>query len=249
MSKAEILGKIAFINHEKKYAMIEYEQNGKKKTVKGSIDEKFQKEQKEKKLIKKTHHFVMGDVVSFNLKVTERGDKMMASGIEFLYNNALDVLINKAAVSNKFNGYLKAIDDKYFVKEMDSYLFFPVAISPWQLLPEEDELNEPVSFSLENMEKKDKIHASLTNNTYIPEFNKAIKLFKSKTPVKAEVYNVTSHGIYLNVIEDKIRAKISLDKKTALTDQLAGIKSGDHLDVLITYMSKSKIVVEPVAAS
>lgn len=249
MSKTEILGKIAFINHEKKYAMIEYEQNGKTKTVKGNIDEKLQKEQKEKKLIKKTHHFVMGDVVSFNLKVTDRGDKMMASGIEFLYNNALDVLINKAAVSNKFNGYLKAIDDKYFVKEMDSYLFFPVTISPWQLLPEEDELNEPVSFSLENLEKKDKIYASLTNNTYIPEFNKAIKLFKSKTPVKAEVYNVTPHGVYLNVIEDKIKAKISLDKKTATTDQLAGIKTGDHLDVLITYMSKNKIVVEPVAAS
>jgi hypothetical protein len=152
-------------------------------------------------------------------------------------------------VNNKFNGYLKAIDDKYFVKEMDSYLFFPVAISPWQVLPEEAELNEPVSFSLENIEKKDKIFASLTNNTYIPEFNKAIKLFKGKTPVKAEVYNVTAHGIYLNIIEDKIRAKISLDKKTAFTDQLSTLKTGDHLDVLITHMSKSKIVVEPVAAS
>jgi hypothetical protein len=250
MSKTEILGKIAFINHEKKYAMIEYEDsNGKKKTVKGNIDEKLQKEQKEKKLIKKTHHFVMGDVVSFNVKLTERGDKMMASNIEFLYNNALDVLINKAAISNKFNGYLKAIDDKYFVKEMDSYLFFPVAISPWQLLPEEVELNEPVSFSLENMEKKDKIFASLTNNTYIPEFNKAIKLFKNKTPIKAEVYNVTSHGVYLNVIEDKIRAKISLDKKTAFTDQLAGLKTGDQLDVIITHMSKSKIVVEPLTTT
>jgi len=46
MSKTDLLGKIAFINHEKKYAMIEYEQNGKKKTVKGSIDEKVQKELK-----------------------------------------------------------------------------------------------------------------------------------------------------------------------------------------------------------
>ena len=49
MSKTELLGKIAFINHEKKYAMIEYEDsNGKKKTVKGNVDEKLQKEQKEK---------------------------------------------------------------------------------------------------------------------------------------------------------------------------------------------------------
>ncbi len=247
MSKTELLGKIAFINHEKKYAMIEYEDsNGKKKTVKGNVDEKLQKEQKEKKLIKKTHHFVMGDVVSFNVKVTDRGDKMMAANIEFLYNNALDVLINKAMLSNKFNGYLKAVDDKYFVKEMDSYLFFPVDISPWQLLPAEDELNEPVTFSLENMEKKDKIHAALLNNVYIPEFNTAIKLYKSKTPVNAEVYNVTAHGIYLNIVGEKIRAKISLDRKNVPDEIYAGLKPGDFINVLISYMSKTKIVVEKI---
>ncbi len=248
MSKSEILGKIAFINHEKKYAMIEYEQNGKKKTVKGNIDEKYQKEQKEKKQIKKTHHFVMGDVVSFTIKLSERGDRMMATNIEFLYNNALDVLLNKAALTNKFTGYLKEVDGKYFVKEMDSYLFFPVSISPWQLLPPDDELNEPVTFSLENMDKKDKIHASLTDNTYIPEFSKAIKLFKNKTPVKAEVSKVSPHAIYLNIIEDKIKAKITLDKKSQSPMPLPDLKPGDHMDVLITYMSKTKIVVEPVAS-
>ncbi len=246
MSKTEILGKIAFVNHEKKYAMIEYEQNGKKKTVKGNIDEQYQKEQKEKKLIKKTHHYVMGDVVSFTIKLSERGDRMMAANIEFLYNNALDVLLNKAAVTNKFTGYLKEVDGKYFVKEMDSYLFFPVAISPWQLLPPEDELNEPVTFSLENMDRKDKIHASLTDNTYIPEFGKAIKLFKNKTPIKAEVSRVSPHAIYLNIIEDKIKAKINLDKKSTAKTALAELKPGDQLDVLITYMSKTKIVVEPI---
>ena len=34
-----IEGKISFINHEKKYAMIEYEEGNKKKTVRASIDE------------------------------------------------------------------------------------------------------------------------------------------------------------------------------------------------------------------
>ena len=246
MGKTEILGKIAFVNHEKKYAMIEYEEKEKKKTVKGSIDERLQKELKSKKLIKKTHHFVMGDVVSFTLKITDRGDKMMAANIEFLYNNALEVLLNKAAISNKFNGYLKAVEDKYFVKEIDSYLFFPVAISPWQLLPAANDLNEPVGFLLENREKKDKIYASLLNNVYIPEFNTAIKLYKSKTPVRAEVYNITSHGIYLNIVADKIRAKISLDKKNTSEEKLTALKTGDYINVLITYMSKSKIVVEPV---
>jgi len=246
MSKTDTLGKIAFINHEKKYAMIEYEQNGKKKTVKGNIDEKVQKDLKQKKLIKKTHHFLMGDVVSFTIKLADRGDKMVASNISFLYNNALDVLINQAMVSNKFTGYLKAADDQYFVKEINSYLFFPISFAPWQIIPAEDDLNEPVTFSLENLEKKDKISASLLNNEYIPEFHTAVKHFKSKTPLDATITDITAHGIYLNLVEDKIKVKIPLDKNEAMATLAKGLEKGGTLKVVITNIGKSRINVEPV---
>ena len=229
-----IEGKISFINHEKKYAMIEYEEGNKKKTVRASIDEDAQKKMKEKNLIKKTHHFMVGDVVSFQVKLSDRGDRMMASGTEFLYNNALDVLINKSFISNKFIGYLKMIDDKYFVKEIDSYLFFPVPFSPWQIVPAELDLNEQVHFSLENIEKKEKIFASLFNNQYIAEFEQAVKLFKTKTPVSAEVFKVSPHSIYLNIVGNKIQAKITFEE---------GIIVGDKIDVLISYLGKNKIAV------
>ena len=229
-----IEGKISFINHEKKYAMIEYEEGNKKKTVRASIDEDAQKKMKEKNLIKKTHHFMVGDVVSFQVKLSDRGDRMMASGTEFLYNNALDVLINKSFISNKFIGYLKMVDDKYFVKEIDSYLFFPVPFSPWQIVPAELDLNEQVHFSLENIEKKERIFASLFNNQYIPEFEQAVKLFKTKTPVSAEVFKVSPHSVYLNIVGNKIQAKISFEE---------GIIVGDKIDVLISYLGKNKIAV------
>jgi len=229
-----IEGKISFINHEKKYAMIEYEEGNKKKTVRASIDEQAQKKMKEKNLIKKTHHFMVGDVVSFQVKLSDRGDRMMASGTEFLYNNALDVLINKSFISNKFIGYLKMVDDKYFVKEIDSYLFFPVPFSPWQIVPAELDLNEQVHFSLENIEKKEKIFASLFNNKYIPEFEQAVKLFKTKTLISAEVIKVSPHSIYLNIIGEKIQAKINFEE---------GINVGDNINVLISYLGKNKIAV------
>ncbi len=228
-------GTIAFINHDKGYAMIEYEEGNKKKTVRASIDDKTQKEMKEKKLIKKTHHFMVGDVVSFQLKLSDRGDRMMAVGTTFLYNNALDVLINKSFINNKFIGYLKQVDDKYFVKEIDSYLFFPVPFSPWQIVPAEVDLNEQVNFSLENVDKKEKIFASLFNNEYIPEFEQAVKLFKSKTHVEATVYKLTQHGIHLNVVGNKILAKIPFEEN---------VKIGDKINVLITYLGKNKIAVE-----
>ena len=227
-------GKISFINHDKKYAMIDYEEANKKKTVRADIDDKKQKELKEKKLIKKTHHFMVGDVVSFVVKLSDRGDRMMATSVEFLYNNTLDVLINKSLLTNKFIGYLKMVDDKYFVKEIDSYLFFPVPFSPWQIIPEELDLNEQVFFSLENIERKEKIFASLFNNKYIPEFEQAVKLFKTKTALSAEVFKVSPHSIYLNIIGNKIQAKIDFED---------GFNVGDKIEVLISYLGKNKIAV------
>ena len=230
-------GKISFINHDKKYAMIDYEEGNKKKTVRADIDDKKQKELKEKKLIKKTHHFMVGDVVSFQVKLSDRGDRMMATSVEFLYNNTLDVLINKSLLTNKFIGYLKMVDDKYFVKEIDSYLFFPVPFSLWQIIPEELDLNEQVFFSLENIERKEKIFASLFNNKYIPEFEQAVKLFKTKTALTAEVFKVSPHSIYLNVIGNKIQAKIDFEE---------GLNVGDKVEVLISYLGKNKIAVVKV---
>jgi hypothetical protein len=240
MSNTIIQGKVSFVNHEKKYVMIEYEVNGKKKTINGMVDDKTQQELIKAGVIKKTHVFHIGDIVNFNAGLSGRGDKMVASNIQYLYNNALDVLINKAKTENNFIGYLKMADDKMYVKEIDSYLFFPVAVSPWQVIPTEKELNEAVTFSLENTDNKEKVTAKLFNNNYIPEFYTAVKLQKSKTPVEAEVYKVSPHGIYLNIVGDKIQAKIPVKKNAAAAE----LKPGDKIKVLITYLTPVKIVIE-----
>lgn len=226
MSNTLLTGNVSFVNHEKKYIMIEYEIGGKKKVVNGSIEPKF---------LKKKHIFHIGDTVSFTTGLSGRGDRMVASNIQYLYNTALDVLINKAKNENNFIGYLKIVDDKYFVKEIDSYLFFPVPLSPWQIKPAESVLNDAVTFSLENLDKKEKITAKLYNNKYIPEFYTAVKLHKTNTPVDASVYKVTAHGIYLNLIEDKIQVKLPYK---------AGVKISDMITVKIIYLSPFKIIAE-----
>jgi ribosomal protein S1 len=234
MSNTLLTGHVSFVNHEKKYIIIEYEQNGKKKVVNGRVDEK---------LLKKKHVFHIGDTVSFNVGLSGRGDKMVAGNIQFLYNNALDVLINKAKTENNFIGYLKVIDDKYFVKEIDSYLFFPAPLSPWQVKPTEAELNEAVTFALENLDKKEKITASLFTQKMIPEYYSAERAFKKNEPVEAEVYKITDYGIYLNLFGNKVQAKIP----AKAANIPAGLKVGDALKVRVTYLSKMKIVVEPAS--
>ncbi len=226
MSNTLITGTVSFVNHEKKYVIIEYEQGGKKKVVNGPVDEKA---------LKKKRVFHIGDTVSFKVGLSGRGDRMVASNIEYLYNTALDVLINKAKTENNFIGYLKEVDGKIFVKEIDSYLFFPVPQSPWQIKPTEAELNEAVTFALENTEKKEKITAKLYNNKYIPEFYTAVKLNKTDSAIEAEVYKVSPHGIYLNLVADKIQVKLPFKE---------GIKVKDKVSVKIVYLSPYKIIVE-----
>jgi hypothetical protein len=233
MSNTLITGNVSFVNHDKKYIIIEYEHNGKKKVVNGSVDEKQ---------LKRKHVFHIGDTVSFTAGLSGRGDKMVATNIQFLYNNALDVLINKAKTENNFIGYLKIIDDKYFVKEIDSYLFFPIQISPWQIRPTEAELNEAVTFALDNPEKKEKITASLFTQKFIPEYYSAERAFKKQELINAGIYKITEYGIYLNLFGDKVQAKIA-----PAADKLPkNLKVGDKINVLISYFSKMKIVVEPV---
>lgn len=239
MDSSNIKGNISFVNHEKKYIIIEYEQTGKKKTVTANTG--GDKESKAPGKTTKSHHFHIGDTVSFDLQMSDRGDRMLVSNLRFLYNNALDALINKAHTENNFIGYLKVVDDKYFVKEIDSYLFFPLPSSPWQIKPTEAALNEAVTFSLENIDKKNKITAKLYNNNYISEFYTAVKMHKAKTPVDAEVYKIGPHGIYLNVIGDKIQSKLPLPEYADLK-----LKVGDKIKVLISYLSPQRIIVEPV---
>src|SRR5882757_4017145 len=237
MGNTVVQGKVSFVNHDKKYVMIEYEVNGKKKVINGNIDDKTQKVLIAKKLNKKIHLFHIGDTVNFIARLSDRGDKMIADNIQYLYNTALDVLLNKAKTVNRFLGYLKIVDDKYYVKEIDTYLFFPVIFSPWQVKFSEAELNEEVTFSLENMENKEKVIAKLANNKYISEFYAATKLAKSKTPVEATVYKIGPHGIYLNVIGDKIQAKLPAEKDST-------IKVGDKINVVIVHIGDSRIIVE-----
>jgi ribosomal protein S1 len=195
---------------------------------------------KENKAIKKVHTFRIGDEVSFVIVPSAKGDRMIADKIEFLYNNAYSNLLNKAEIENKFVGYLKKVDDNYFIKEAGSYILFPLILSPWEKVPHESRVNEPLFFKLNNIDKPSNLTASLYQSEYIPEYSAAVRHFKNKTPADGIVYKVTPYGIFINLFNNKIQAKITLPKDIADP----GVKVGDAIRIIITYLSPLKIVVE-----
>ena len=244
MDKQTLSGTITFIHHEKNYATIEYEHNGKKKSINGNINEREQVRLKEMKAIKKIHSFRIGDEVSFVIIPSAKGDKMVAGFIEFRFNNAYSNLINKANTENRFVGYLKKVEDDYFVKETGSYILFPLIVSPWELPPHESRMNEPVFFKLDNLNKPNAVTASLYKSEFIPEYKTALLYCKNKTAIDAVICKVTPFGIFINLFNNKIQAKISLTKDKKETNPLAN--TGDKIKVIITYISPVKIVVEKI---
>ncbi|MEI9810534.1 MAG: hypothetical protein WDO16_23155 [Bacteroidota bacterium] len=94
MSEKILEGKITFVQYEKKYVTIEYLNNGKSKTVNGSIKEADLLKDNEDKSAKKLHYFREDDEVSFVLTRSDRGDKMVAARIRFRFNNSLSTLLH-----------------------------------------------------------------------------------------------------------------------------------------------------------
>lgn len=236
-----IQGKVTFIHHEKNYVTIDYELNGKKKSINGMVGEKEQLKWKAAKIIKKPHHFRMGDEVIFNIVLSGRGDKMIADNIVFRYNNEFTNLLQKAPIENKFVGYLKEVDDHYFVKETSSYIVFPLIISPWEIKPPDTHLNEPAFFKLDNFNNPSAVTASLIRQTFIPEYNKALQFFKNEKPVNTTVVKITVHGVVVQLFSERIQVKIGKD---ILGEKHASLKEGDSINVLISYISPAKIVLQ-----
>jgi ribosomal protein S1 len=245
MNEKNIQGKITFIHHDKNRAVIEYIDKGKKKTIQANLDLNQQQKEKDQKIRKKMHRFLIGDQVTFVIKKTgANGSALYAENLKYHYNTGLELLINKANAENKFLGYIKITDENYFIKEIESYLFFPLSLSAYEIAPTENETAEPVYFKLENLDKPDKISARLYNHKYIPEFLSAVQSFKKQAVIEATIYNITSFGIYLNLIGEKIKAKLPMNEVLKEKIEQGTLKIHTLVRVKIKHISSERIVVD-----
>jgi hypothetical protein len=226
-------GKISFINYEKLFATIDYTHNNKQKSVNCKTYVPGSE--------KKPHHYRLGDVVNFQMKLSDRGDKMTAFNVKFLHNTEIDLLIQKAAIENRFSGYLKKAEDKYFVKEWETYILFPLQISAWENPPAATAENVAIAFKLANLDKPASIAAELFSHSFIPEYRMALQHFTNEIDIDAVVTKISPHAVYLNLFNDKIHAKLPL---TAVEKDT--LKPGDIVPVRIIHLTANRIVVKRV---
>ncbi|HUR66090.1 MAG TPA: hypothetical protein VMZ03_07035 [Chitinophagaceae bacterium] len=224
-------GKISFINYQKQFATIGYLHNNKEKTVNFRTDMGKGK---------KAQQFRLGDGVDFQLKLSDRGDKMAAYNVRFTHNTSIDLLIQKAAIENRFAGYLKVVEDKYFVKELETYILFPLRLSSWEVPPVETAVNVAINFKLIDLDKQNSIQAELFSHNYIPEYRKALQHFNNEIDIEAKVSRVSPHAVYLDLFGEKMKAKLNVS-------EAGEVKEGDTIRVLITYLNPYRIVVKKIS--
>lgn len=226
-------GTISFVHYDKHFATIDYDQKGKAKTVNFKTRSTAEGQ--------KPHYYRVGDEVTFELKLSDRGDRMTAHNVRFLFNPLLEKLVQKSKHENRFSGYLKKVDDALFIKEVETYLFFPLQLSPWETHPSEASFNTPYSFRLVNADKQKTIAAELAFPVYKPEYRQAEAAMEAKKPVKAVVTKVSAYAVYLGLFDGVLQSKLPLP-----AEGLDDLKAGNEVAVRITYMSPQKIVVAKV---
>lgn len=245
MSEKYYRGKITYINNDKQIATIEYITGNKSKKIQAIIDDKQQDKYVQLKLIKKPHRFLVGDNVKFIIKKSSSG-VFFADHVLYEFNNALEVLINKAQITNKFLGYIKQVDDQYFIKEIESYLFFPLRVYKYEIPPTVTEADRAVAFKLTNLEKTDKISTELFNHQYTPGFLIAIKQSKQENPIESIVTKITPFGLFVTLSESQIECKIAIDETLDQKLKSAEIIVGTALMVKIKHLTPDRLVLELV---
>lgn len=229
-------GQITYINQKNKNATIEYLKGNKMKEVHTNLSDETQAQWLEAGLIRKSHHYLIGDEVRFELTLSARGDKQMATAVQYLGNTQLSNLLYKASQQNHFKGYLKQVEDQYFIKEADSYILFPLDLSPWERKPDADQTNELVDFSLTHIDKPARVQAVLKRQVFSKAYREAEKHFQQKKPILATIEKITPHGIYVHFFDGQMKGKVSATEAQVMSRQ-----PGDSLEVEILFLSPKKM--------
>jgi ribosomal protein S1 len=226
-------GKISYVNQEKHFGTINYLQGTKEKSVNFKTTELDAG--------KKPHQFRVGDVVNFQLRLSDRGDKMTACHLKYLHNESIDLLIQRAQFENRFTGYLKRVNDQLFIKEVNSYIFLPLQLSPWEQPPVETAENQLIAFSLLNLDRPNALVATLFSHVYIPQYKSAEVYFENKTPVKGIVNRISPYAIYLDLFGGAIQGKLPLTQHSAIQGE-----PGQEMEVIIEFLSPFKLALKKV---
>lgn len=147
-------------------------------------------------------HIYKGDKVSFELN--PNGEKgIEATNISFIQNASLDGLRKDFENNTLLKGFLKKINDKYYVKDRDTYIFIRLIIARHEINIDEvyeDNLNKLIDYKIIIFTDKNKILAINVNRQFLPECKLLVEGNKTEGLVVANVKGGYHIKIYDNIL-------------------------------------------------
>lgn len=147
-------------------------------------------------------HLYKGDKVSFDLDADgPKGNQ--AINISFLQNASLDGLRKDFEKGTILKGFLKKINDKYYVKDCDTYILIRLVIAKYEMNTEEvyeENINKLIDYKIIALTDKNKILAVNVNRQFSP----ASKLLLEGNATVGTVIGAVKGGYTVKVYDNVI---------------------------------------------
>jgi ribosomal protein S1/cold shock CspA family protein len=164
-------------------------------------------------------HIHRGDKVSFEFNpLTDQ--ETGAKEISFLQNASLEGLKSDFENGIILKGFLKKIDDKYYVKDKDTYILIRLIVASYEInIAEvyEDNLNKLIEYKIFTFTSKNKIRAININRQYLPDCKLLVKGNQTEGQVVAAVKGGYQIRIYDNIL-GFLPKLLALKNRTILDD-------------------------------
>ena len=198
--------------------------------------------------IPRIHKFSSGDEVEFKLKASLKdGKEFIAYDVKFIKNIRRQKLVDESTSRGILYGYLKKIDQKYFVKHDNTYVLVKVYISDWEIDLEKvysERIDKLVNFRMLHSHRLDKLSAILTDRKYCKQYTELLDLITLDNTTFAFITGKNTFGLFATLFNGSLQAFIPLSKQMPLEEieKIQQIGIGDYVDVKIKFLNTNKTV-------
>ncbi|MDR3246368.1 MAG: S1 RNA-binding domain-containing protein [Prevotellaceae bacterium] len=202
MDSAQIYhGYVSFFHQNKNFGFIECD-DGTSYYFFSDVKEliKRSKELRKLKQSKLRVKFFENDEVNF--KIRTLNGKIEVYEVEYLGNTKKEQIITESEENHILYGYLKQIEDKFFVKHISTYVFIPLKISEFEIDIDSvytQRLNQLVQFKLEQVKNIDKLSAILVDRKFNANWIEIKEAFDTQETVTGYVKEKIKKGMIVEI--------------------------------------------------
>ena len=188
--------------------------------------------------------FFNGDEVYFKVRNSTKGSSgLEAFDLRYIQNEKIDEMLSLIREEKPLTGYIKKLDDGYYVKDKQTYLFIPIEISDWETGNEyvyEHRINELVNYRVERIPKHQKnIKAILPDRIFSSTYHQLLALKENRELITVRITGKRKGGYFGAFLNNTVDCFIIVKEEQ---DKPGALKTGDIVACRIKYINLSKVV-------